>query len=154
MLMSISRPWYVDMYQTWLRMFDDGGLRITIGIIIGLVVAGLVGLILYGLFVACDSWFRPIMSGMATITSKNFTDGYMTTAVVPVSTGTGAGTAIIPTYVPPDWSLYCQVDFENDGDWVSVSEKFYDRSEIGNKVRIDYKTGRFRHGVYVQAIYD
>lgn len=148
-----TMPWYVDLWNTWYDMLFEWPIGTIIAVIVATIVMFIGYLIAWGIFTAIDSWFRSIVTGPGAITDKDYKAGHMSTTVAPVVNFNGtSGTAIVPTYVPPEWSVYCKIDYENGGAWISVSQNFYDKCKIGQKVKAEYKTGRLSRKIYLESI--
>jgi hypothetical protein len=111
-------------------------------ILIALAGSLVVAIIMWGVLIAVDSWFRPSVTSAGRIVDKEFTPAYFTTILVDN----------IPQliYHGDSWRLLVQVGHRCD--WISVSERYYNSRKVGNEVRLTYVNGRFSNNMYARSV--
>ncbi len=129
------------------EMFTGGWLDIIIGIIAVAAVLVVIGIILWGLFYAIDSWFQPKKQAPGIIDGHDFTPAHTTLITVATSNG---GTVIVPQYIPDSWSIGVRVG--NRHSWMSCSKDCHDNYHYQQQVIATFKSGRLSGHMYVQAI--
>jgi len=137
-----------DLAATILIMLVDWPLGTIMGILILLMVLMLVGLFIWGLFTAADSWFLPRERGPGRIAGKSFTPAhYQPVLIHNAATNTSMP---YPVYHPDDWSL--RVEVEGRQDSISVGKKEFKSIAEGDNVIAEYVRGRLSGGLYLKSI--
>lgn len=132
-------------------IFDSigkGGMEAFLGILILVCLLAITGLILWGLFVAVDSWFLPRNHDKGRIVNKTFTPAHNQIIYIYNDATKTSMPQII--YHSDDWSVYVQVDDKHDS--ISISKKFYDSLKENDVVMVEYVIGRFSKDIYIKAI--
>ena len=139
----------MSMLEMLASMFDDGllGQFFAIAIILAVLIA--VGLILWGIYIVINLWFRPLKKGYGTVISKQFTPAHTQTVLVyNAATKTPLPT---PIFHPDDWSVTIR-SIEGAVDSISISEDFFNKLKEKEMVKIEYVTGRLSGGFYLKTI--
>ena len=111
--------------------------------LVALIVAVL--LIIWFLYWAIDSWFRPEYRGEGIVANKTFTPAHSTIYMMMV------GKIMIPqtTYHPDSWDIAIRINDGRIGS-VGVTQGTYLSLKDGNKVDIIYTCGRLSGGIYIK----
>lgn len=118
------------------------------GVLSLLVILALLGLLIWGCFIAVDSWFLPRSKGMGKIVSKVFTPahyGYILVYNDAIKTSMPQ-----PIYYSDDWSV--NVEVARCRDSISISENLYLVLKEGDSVFAEYVTGRISGSFYLKGI--
>lgn len=118
------------------------------GVLVIVVVLFLVVFVLWGVFIAIDSWFLPRKRKVGRVVGRTFTPAH--TQPMPIYNAATKSTHIHLIHHPDNWSLTVQVDDLQDS--VSVDEEFYDYHTAGKQVWVEYVTGRFSGGLYIKGL--
>lgn len=116
-----------------------------LGILLAVCVISMVGLILYGLFIAIDSWFRPRKNGIGKVSAKFFTPAHDN-----IEYSVALRMPVVRHY-PDDYSIVVQL--EEGADSVSVRKSFYNGLQKNDPVDVEYVIGRLTGDVYLKAVY-
>lgn len=137
------------VYVEWLRTIVDWPLGTILGVLLALAALLVVGLVLYGLFYVIDSSFLPVLRAPGKVFDKEFVPAHTTY----VSTWNPALkiTTTTPVHHPDTWNLGVAVVGQRD--YISVYQSFYDNTDVGDKVTVDYVLGRISRRVYLRQIY-
>ena len=140
--------WAGSMFNELVDMLKDWPVG-TIAAILFIVVAHiLAGLLVWGIYVAIDSWFMPRQRRTGKVTGKTFTPAHSTTIYIYNSSTKTS----MPHYVhhPDIWEVL--VDVQGRGGSLSVSEEFYDTVAEGSMVWVDFVSGRLSGDLYVKDL--
>ncbi len=108
------------------------------------IVAVLLWLACWGIFVAADSWLISDRDGTAEVCGRKYTAAWVQT--IHHSDGKGGGwTQVI--YHPESWAVKMRMGRLADS--VSVSEHTYDTVTTGQQVPVRYRRGRFSDDLYI-----
>lgn len=132
------------MISDFIDMFRGDWLEKSLALLMAALVAILIWLACWGIFVAADSWFIAARDGTAEVCGRNYTAAWVQT--IYHSDGKGGGwTQII--YNPESWSVKMRMGCLADS--VSVSEHTYDAAQTGQQVTVRYRRGRFSDDLYI-----
>lgn len=95
----------------------------------GLVLL-LVALACYGVFIAIDSWFRPILNGPGEVIAKTHKPA--------------------ETHMEDSWEITVSCKYGVGS--LKVTEKYHDSVETGKRVNVKFVLGRISKWVYVKDI--
>jgi hypothetical protein len=123
-------------------MFTDGWLGIILGILLSVAVLFILGMILWGVFYAIDSWFQPKKQASGVIDGHDFTAAHTTYTFID-------GVAYL-IYNPDSWSIGVRVGDRHS--WMSCSKNCHDNYRDGQKIIATFKNGRLSDHMYVQAV--
>jgi len=127
-----------DFYEEWpLGTFILGFL------IVALTLTLLVG-VLWGLYIAVDSWSLATTTGPASVESRTFTPAHT------ASTYNAALKMPQTVYVPDDWSLCLKVHDQTG--CTSVTHEVFDEHVEGDSVAATYATGRISGDLYIEDV--
>ncbi len=133
--------WFCDEMKDALV---DWPLGTIVGVLVIVVVLLIVGLILWGVFIAVDSWFRPRSRKVGRVIDKTFTPAHTEMVY------NAALKMMTPQFVDDDWTVSVEVDGQQDS--MSVPEEFYDSLAVGKSVWVDYETGRLSGDLYIKEL--
>lgn len=140
--------WAGSMLNELVDMLKDWPLG-TIGAILFIVVALIVlGLAVWGVYVAIDSWFMPRQRRTGRVTGKTFTPAHTTTIYI----YNAATKTNMPHHLhhPDSWEV--SVDVQGRAGSLSVTEDFYDSVAEGHMVWAEFVSGRLSGDLYVKDL--
>lgn len=140
-----EQPWHKWFWVEIRDMLRDWPLGTLLGVILlfgGLLI---VGLILWGMFVAMDSWFRPHNKKMGRVVDKTFTPAHTQMVYNP------ALKMSTPRFVDDEWRVSVEVDEKQDS--IAVSESFYSSLRQGSPVLAEYVIGRLSRDIYLKDLF-
>jgi hypothetical protein len=144
---------YIGSFFDFVRdMFSTGWIGVTLGCIIVLLLALLIGFILWGTFIAVDSWFLPRQQMRGVITGKRHSPSSFMPITTTVSNGSGGfNTITTMTYIPESWSVSVKLADGRTGG-MGVSEGYF--TDIGHdeSVTVTFVSGRLSRNIYVKAL--
>lgn len=127
-----------EIGETTVWMLKDWPMGTVIGIL--MIVLILLVMVLVGglIFTGLDFAWRESQTGMGRVVNKGFIPAHTTTSMMMV------GKVSIPTTHrhPDEWVIGVEIDGCGT-DQVSVSQDFYDSTNKGDRLNIEYSTGRF-----------
>ncbi len=130
------------------EVLSDWPLGTIIGVILIACVLALIGLALWGLCVAADSWFLPKERGMGRVVGKTFTPAHTEMVLI---YNAATKTSMPPSvHHPDDWSVNVEVQGKQDD--ISIAHKFYDSLSKGSSVSAEFVHGRFSGNLYLKKI--
>jgi hypothetical protein len=107
------------------------------------------GFILWGIYIAIDSWFLPRTRATGKIVKKKHTPmHFMNTWQYNSALKT---TQFVPMPIPEDWTLRIKVAGQKDE--ISVGKDFYKSVKKGDAVDVEYVVGRFSGRVYIKSVF-
>lgn len=137
-----------DMVREISFMLGDWPIGTFVGLLLLAAIAIFVGLVLWGLGLAIDSWFLPRQRGKGRVTGKDFTPAHTSTIMIyNVATKTSMPHIV---HHPDDWSVTADVEGLNDS--ISVTQEFYDSVQPNDWVTVDFVRGRFSGGLYLKEM--
>jgi hypothetical protein len=125
--------------RLWDALFD-WPLGTVIGVIGFLALFFSIALVVWGLFVAVDSWFRPRRQDRGRVVRKEFIPAHMKYDV----------SLKMSTLHPDDWLIEVRVADQKDE--MSVDEEFFNRISEGDVVIAEYVLGRFSNLFYLKGV--
>lgn len=134
---------YIFEYVTLERVVTIFLLTIIIGIPVLFAV-----LILYGIFIAIDSWFLPLHEGDAEVISKEHIPATTSLILVPGATPS----MTFPYFINHDDDWVVEVEMGGQYGEISLEREDYRHYRVGQRVVIDYSRGRLTGNLYVKAI--
>ena len=130
------------------EMLGDWPLGTIVGIFVLACVLLLVGLAVWGLFVAIDSWFLPRNHRVGRVVGKTFTPAH--TQMILIYNETTKTSLPHPIFHPDNWSVSVELDDRKDS--MSVSKEFFDSLSENDSVLTEYVSGRFSGDLYIKAL--
>lgn len=137
-----------DMITMLWETLTDWPLGTIVGIILLVCVLVLIGLVMWGLFMAIDSWFLPRRHGTGRIVGKTFTPAH--TGMIVIYNAATKTSMPHPIFHPDDWSVSVEVDGRQDS--VSVSREFFNSLSENSSVMAEYVWGRFSRNLYIKGL--
>ena len=133
-----------------LDMYSSGSIvEIFIAILLTLCILLLITVIVFLIYWCIDSWFRPTYEGEGITIGKDYTPAYNQTTMI-FNAATKMMMPVI-TYYPEQWEVEVQVD--NKTGIISVSQSFYETIEGGERLLVEYSTGRINSdNIYIKSI--
>ena len=134
-----------DLLAELLRLLRDWPIGTFIGVVILLLIAAIVGLILYGIYKLVDSAWIQVERAQGVVISKDVSTAPFTYVVVSgsnVAVPTGGGTC---------YSLLIKVGDEDA--WCPVSFNAFDTTQRGDTLTVDVGHGRLSGKLYIKNIY-
>lgn len=135
------------MNEIWQQLFHPEDSNEKIICVLGwLVVAIILGLIIWGVLSAIDSMWVPVEKGTGLITEMRFIPSHHTTILV----YNGKTTTPVTTWHPDAWKIV----IERNGikaDWY-VKESEYLAHKAGESVSIEFKSGRIWRTMYLVSV--
>lgn len=128
-------------------MFTSGWFGVVLGIIILAAVLGAIGMVLWGVFYAFDSWFLPERTEPGVLTWRSHSPAHYQPMV------TSAGNGITTTtmlYIPDSWSVGVRVGKRVGS--MDCSQRYYDQAKQDQPVMVHYVNGRMSGKMYVKAL--
>lgn len=126
----------------------DWPLGTVAGSLLILALLLLAGLIVWGLFVAVDSWFLPRSRGMGKVRSKEFTPAH--TDMILIYNAATKTSMPHPMYYPDNWSVCVEVSGRQDS--ISVDQEEFNILKEGDSVITEYVSGRISNSLYIKNI--
>lgn len=102
----------------------------------------------YGAFCLADSVGMPPRETVGYVSSKWYSPE--TTYITYVNAGNNVNVPVVNT-IPESWHVQVKVEQMGEDD-VSVNPTYFNWVQIGQQVRVEYVTGRFSGGFYLQNI--
>lgn len=138
-----------DLVNELVELLYDWPAGTVIGALIFLVLSVLVGLVLWGLYVAIDSWFLPRQKSKGKVVAKDFTPAHIDFIYI-YSPATKTNLPH-PVHHPDRWSITVRVDELQDS--TSVNKEFYNSLKEGDTVTAEFVIGRFSRDLYLKDLY-
>lgn len=127
-------------------MFTGDWINITVGCLTVAVTLLVVGLVVWGVLYAIDSWFQPHQEALGVIDGHEFTPAH--TMLTPMTVG--KVTVMVPQHVPDSWSIGVRVGDKHS--WMSCDQETYDGHSDGQQVTATFKSGRLTRRMYVKSV--
>gem|GEM_PF-1688636 len=132
-------------------MFNSGWLGAIIAILLALIVLGLIGLVLWGIFHAVDSWFLPKQHAPGIIISRSYDPEHWQPMVTSIPNGSGGSTTIInQIFIPASWSVKVRMGERTAN--MSCSERYYKNAKQDQPVTVEYVDGRLSSKFYIKSL--
>jgi len=129
--------------------FGDSVIDTIIVILFSLLVLIVIALIIWGVYIAIDSLFRPDFENDGIITDKQFTAAHTQIIMVyNVATKVSMPQTI---YHPDKWEIRIQIG-DNFGN-ASIKKEFYNSVKINDCLLVKYSTGRLnKNNIYIKSM--
>jgi hypothetical protein len=135
-------------------------MEITIGVVIGLIVAAIGLAILYGIFRALDRWFTPKEEGPGRVIRRWIREGYWQETTTTewkyhycFSSGKyeygPVSVAGPPAWIPPQPMVEVALVGDETTEEFEVNQAAYDVAGMQRPVRITFQRGRFSGAIYI-----
>lgn len=129
-------------------MLGDWPLGTVTVILVFVFILLLLGVAVWGLFVAIDSWFLPRNRKVGRVVGKTFTPAY--TQIVMIFNAATKTSLPQPIFHPDDWAVSVEIDGRQSS--MSVTKEFYDSLSENDPVLTEYVSGRISRDLYIKAL--
>jgi hypothetical protein len=131
-----------------MQMLADWPFGTLIAFLIVAFCVGLVGFVLWGIFIAIDSCGRPRLERSGVVTGREFIAAHSTMMVV----YNPATKLSLPQPVnhPDDWRV--SVEVESHRETLSMPQAFFDSVSVGTKVIAKVVRGRLSTRIYIKTL--
>lgn len=133
------------------KMFNSGWSGIVAGSLVVALILILIGLAVWGVFIAADSWFLPVKQGSGLIKGWNHYPAHyqpITTTTSDANGNVSSSTTIV--YVPDSWSVTVRIGDRTAS--MGCSKSYYNKAKQDQPVTVHYVDGRFSSKFYIKAL--
>lgn len=134
----------MELFHSFGKMATDWPLGTITFIVVSLCVLALLSLVLWGVFIALDSWFVPQKVGTGRILQKDFEPEHC------VAEYNVALKMPVLRSIDDEWSLL--IESGGHKAWVSVEKGYYDRHHVGDRLPLTLVFGRISGGLYIKGV--
>jgi hypothetical protein len=133
---------FVEFFTLISEMLQDWPVGTLIGLLLAFVTGLAAVIVLYGIFLAVDSWFRPTQKGIGIVTGKKFIPAHTDMILI--------DNMPYYTHYNDEWRIGAKVG-RREGS-ISVRKSFYDQTSRNQQVRLWYTHGRLSGSLYIKGI--